>query len=296
MIESILLAFSAGMVAAINPCGFALLPAYLAYYLGLEATPGEDAAPATASLGRSLAVGGAMTLGVMVVFGSIGAVWSAVSEAVGERLPWVIVVLGVLLVALGIAMIAGFSPVLRIPKLATTSGAQSTWSALLFGVSYGVASLSCTIGPFIGTVVTTFRRHDFLSGVGTFVAYGVGMGAIIVVLTVAIGFARQGVVHRLRRLVPHMGRISGVLLVLTGAVAAYYGWYEAEVLTGGAPEGGFAATISGWRDDLSGWIQDVGEERIGIAVAVLVAGAAAVAVISRRRPPSEDLRDSSVDA
>ena len=30
------LAFSAGMVATVNPCGFALLPAYLSYFLGLE--------------------------------------------------------------------------------------------------------------------------------------------------------------------------------------------------------------------------------------------------------------------
>ena len=32
----LLFAFSVGMAAAINPCGFALLPAYLSYYLGLE--------------------------------------------------------------------------------------------------------------------------------------------------------------------------------------------------------------------------------------------------------------------
>ena len=31
------LAFSAGMIATVNPCGFAMLPAYLSYFLGLEA-------------------------------------------------------------------------------------------------------------------------------------------------------------------------------------------------------------------------------------------------------------------
>src|SRR5713226_1835702 len=36
-------AFAAGMVAAVNPCGFALLPAYVGLYLGRERTP--DALP-----------------------------------------------------------------------------------------------------------------------------------------------------------------------------------------------------------------------------------------------------------
>jgi cytochrome c biogenesis protein CcdA len=30
------LAFGAGMIAAVNPCGFAMLPAYLSLYLGAE--------------------------------------------------------------------------------------------------------------------------------------------------------------------------------------------------------------------------------------------------------------------
>jgi len=279
---SLLLAFSAGMVAAINPCGFALLPAYLSYYLGLETQePGGDAGER--ELGRAFAVSGAMTAGVVVVFGLIGAVWSGVSDVVGQRLPWAIVVLGVLLIGLGIAMIAGYVPMVRLPKLATTSGSQSAWSAFVFGISYGIASLSCTIGPFIGTVTTTFRRHDFLSGLGTLLVYGLGMGAIITVLTLAVSFARHGVVTRMRRLIPHMGRISGVLLVVSGLVAIYYGWYEARILTGGDADNGLAESMSGWRDSLVRWITDVGEERVGIAVAVLLVGAVAVHSVLRRR-------------
>ena len=30
--------FSLGLVAAFNPCGFALLPAYLGYFIGVEST------------------------------------------------------------------------------------------------------------------------------------------------------------------------------------------------------------------------------------------------------------------
>lgn len=280
---TLLLAFSAGMVAAINPCGFALLPAYLSYYLGLEnADPDAPRPPTGAALARALAVSGAMTGGFLLVFGSIGAAWGAVSDIVGQRLPWVIVGLGVLLVGLGIAMVAGYFPMVRLPKLATTAGSQSAWSAFVFGVSYGVASLSCTIGPFIGTVTTTFRRHDVLTGVSTLLLYGLGMGAIITILTLAVSFAQQGVIHRLRRLLPHMGRISGVLLIVSGLIASYYGWYEAKILTGQPTDNRFAETIAGWRDGIASWMGDVGEERIGIAVAVVVAAAVAITVVVRR--------------
>ena len=279
---TLLLAFSAGMVAAINPCGFALLPAYLSYYLGMETRDDADEADRHA-LGRALAVSGAMTAGVVLVFGVIGAAWSAVSDVVGQRLPWVIVGLGVLLVGLGIAMVAGYSPVIRLPKLATTSGTQSAWSAFVFGVSYGIASLSCTIGPFIGAVTTSFRRHDAFTGLATLLVYGLGMGTIITILTLAVSFARHGVVTRMRRLLPYMGRISGVLLILSGLVAAYYGWYEARILTGGAPDSVFAETIAGWRDDVVGWITDVGTRRVGIAVAIIVVAALAIHFVRRSK-------------
>ena len=29
-------AFTTGMLATVNPCGFAMLPAYLSYFLGIE--------------------------------------------------------------------------------------------------------------------------------------------------------------------------------------------------------------------------------------------------------------------
>lgn len=284
---ALVLAFSAGMVAAINPCGFALLPAYLSYYLGIETR--DPDAPRERELGRAFAVSGAMTLGVVLVFGVIGAAWSAVSDVVGSRLPWAVVVLGGVMIVLGIAMLRGFVPMVRVPKLATTSGAQSAWSAFVFGVSYGVASLSCTIGPFIGTVTTTFRRHDFLSGFVTLVVYGIGMGAIITVLTLAVSFAKHGVVTRMRRLIPHMGRISGVLLIVSGLLAMYYGWYEARILTGATPDGGLAETLSGWRDGLVSWITSVGEERIGIAVALVVLAAVVITRVLRHgRGPSPE--------
>jgi len=40
---NIALAFTTGMLATVNPCGFAMLPAYLSYFLGVESADGKCA-------------------------------------------------------------------------------------------------------------------------------------------------------------------------------------------------------------------------------------------------------------
>lgn len=289
MRATLLLAFSAGMVAAINPCGFALLPAYLSYYLGLESRTTDQPTSGTASsAGRALVVSAAMTAGFMVVFGALGSVWSSLSSTLGERLPWAVVALGVAMIIGGIAMIAGYTPVVNGPKLRSKSGNATAWSAFVFGITYGVASLSCTIPTFIAVLTATSRRHGFLSGLGAFLLYGLGMGAIITVLTLAVSFARAGLITRLRSLVPHMSRVSGGLLIVSGIIAIVYGWYEAQILVNGR-EPSFAAgsVMADWQQSISSWISSVGEERLGLAIAIVVLGALATTAVLRRSKQSD---------
>ena len=90
----------------------------------------------------------------------------------------------------------------------------------LYGISYAVASLSCTIPIFIGIVSTTLERESFVAGVATFLAYGLGMGMTLAILTIAVALARSGIVRSFRRVLPHVNRISGGFLMLKGDEAA----------------------------------------------------------------------------
>ena len=70
MIEApIALAFAAGMVATVNPCGFAMLPAYLSYFMGLDNDAPRSRAAAVAS---AFHVGSIVSLGFLLVFGVAG--------------------------------------------------------------------------------------------------------------------------------------------------------------------------------------------------------------------------------
>ena len=283
--NTVTLAFAAGLVAAINPCGFALLPAYLAYYLGLTGTD-PDAGPQRPNALRALSVAGAMSLGFVVVFGVIGAVWSVVGSFVGGRLPWVTVVLGILVVIAGIAMTFGAQPVLHLPQYHAKKGnADELASMFLFGVSYATASLSCTLPVFIALITTTFSRESVITGMAAFVAYALGMSVVVAVLTLAVSFARQGIVNRMRSVLPYVGRIGGVLMVIAGAFVVYYGWWELSVQKDPESAGGLGTWATRAQSTISGWSSDVGEVRIGlIGMAVIVV----LVLISRRRPKSPD--------
>jgi cytochrome c biogenesis protein CcdA len=294
--EQVAFAFAAGMVAAINPCGFALLPAYLTYFLGLEGdgsadsdTDAEGGGSRAATVAgnpalRALRVSAAMTAGFVVVFGVMGLVWGRVSGLLGNRLSWVTVVLGIGLVIMGIAMIRGFTPVIGIPKLSLSGDGRETWSVFLYGLSYAVASLSCTIGVFVATVTTTFDDQGFIDGVATFLAYGLGMGALVAILTVAVSFAREGIVTAMRRLLPHIGRISGGLMILAGAFVAYYGWWETQILAGNDVSDGPAGALLDWNAGVSNRISEIGAGRIGLVIAgLLVIAIGAGAAIRRAR-------------
>ena len=217
------LALTAGMVATVNPCGFAMLPAYLSYFLGTEDAAGD--ADAQAGILRALAVGGVVTLGFLLVFGTVGLAISHLSLSINRFLPWVTLVIGVGLFALGIAMLRGFELVVRLPKLERGGTTRGLGSMFVFGISYAVASLSCTLPPFLAVTATTFNQLSYLSGVSVFLAYGLGLGLALTVLTVAIALTRVSIVGHLRRALPYIHRISGGLLVVAGAYLAWYGWY-----------------------------------------------------------------------
>lgn len=270
--------FGAGMAATVNPCGFALLPAYLSFYLGMTDDGGtSDRTPAPL---QAVKVGLAMSAGFIAVFGVIGVVWSSISSTVAEHLPWVSVAMGVLLVAMGIAMLAGYQPMVSLPKMAVGKGDVQVRSMFLFGMSYAVASLSCTIPLFVGVLGLSFDE-SFTSGLLGFATYGLGMGALVTVLTLAVALARTGIVTAMRKVLPWMTRISGGLVIVGGLLVAYYGWASTRPT---------ASRVQQWLYDVQGsvtsWISDVGALRVGLMCAVVICGAVAIGTVMRRRTVS----------
>lgn len=231
--EILSLALGAGMLAAVNPCGFALLPAYL----GIFVLDHDDAGRA-AALRRALRATAAMTAGFATVFAVFGLAIMPVASSVTGQLPWFTVVLGLVLFGVGARVLLGRSlprlPVLTVRRATARPVTDSMMSMAGFGASYAVASLGCTIAPFLAVVVTAFRAGSALEGGVLFLAYAAGMGLVVGAAAVSVALARRGLLDRVRRAGAVLPRVAGGLLVLAGAYVAWYGAWELRVLHSGA--------------------------------------------------------------
>jgi cytochrome c-type biogenesis protein len=280
------LALTSGMLAAINPCGFAMLPAYLSFFIGAERDQSDT--DAGRAVWRAVLVSLSVTAGFIVTFTVIGLVVIGAGGAIYERVPWITIVIGLVLVGVGIALVAGRQFYVRLPRLERGGRTRGFASMVVFGISYAVASLGCTLPTFLGAASGMLRGTDVANGLPLFVAYAVGMGLVLTGVTVALALARHSFVRQMRQLLPYVQRIAGVILIFAGAYVAWYGWYEIRVYRDALTRDPIVDAVTDLFDRLRAWAIDVGGLRLAFVMAAIIAGATVVAVAGRRRAGPTD--------
>lgn len=227
------LSFIRGMVAAVNPCGFILLPTYLMYFLGLQGNmPGSQ----RASLRRALLVSAALSAGFIAVFLVAGVVSYNFTNWINENAKYATGAIGVGLLVLGVAMLFGYKLPFMTPTIDTGDGTpEKTIRAMfVFGIAYAVASIGCTIGLFIATVFSTTTREGVVAGVGNVVSYGAGMALLVSALTVALAFANTSLLKFLKGGLKYVDRIAAGFVVLSGMYLIWY-FYWVDIKEEGDP-------------------------------------------------------------
>ena len=215
-------AFAAGMASAVNPCGFAMLPAYLGLYLGSN----QEAQPAR-QFGKALLVGLSVTAGFVVLFGAAGMIIAlGARSAVVGILPWLGLGIGIILAVTGAWLLGGgklYSGLAA--RAASHIGDPSRVSPkgyFLFGLSYGVASLGCTLPIFLTVVGTSLAVSDLGTSFGQFLLYALGMGMVIMALTLGMAVAKGAMVGAVRKALPYVQPIGAWLMVIAGAYIVFY--------------------------------------------------------------------------
>jgi cytochrome c biogenesis protein CcdA len=216
-------AYAAGMVAAVNPCGILLVPSLVAYYLGSKEAPllgwSERAV-------RALALGGAATLGFVVLFAVVGGILGGGGMALGRYFPYAGLGIGIVFTLLGFWMILtngtlGVAAASRAMGIAHPQG--DARSMFVFGIGYGVASLACTLPVFLVVVGTAFLAGGLLEAATYFVSYALGMGTMLTAVIVGAAFFRSAVTRGLHRIVPHIHGVAASLLLAAGIfIVAYW--------------------------------------------------------------------------
>ncbi len=247
---SLALAFGAGVLATLNPCGFALLPAYVSYVVGQDGggngQTGQQTGWARALRGGLLGV--PLTLGFLLVFSVAGGVLALGGNALVHFFPWLAILVGIGLMAFGGRLLfTGRS--IELPALgalatwlsrrrtlakagarqstsaeaqtdgARTDGARTdgAWrTAGAFGLGYGLSSLGCTLPVFLLVVGSAATASGLLAAGAILAAYGLGMALVLIAVSMTAAalndLLRQYVVPLLRWVQP----LAALLLIAAG--------------------------------------------------------------------------------
>ncbi|MEO7023041.1 MAG: cytochrome c biogenesis protein CcdA [Leifsonia sp.] len=266
-------AFTLGMVAAVNPCGFPLLPAYLASFVVSE--PGNSWSARTA---RALITGACVTTGFVLTFGIAGLLVSSGMTLIAGWIPWMMLGVGAALAVLGIGGLAGKHLAIRLPAVRFRNGSSAIAMAG-FGVAYAIGSLSCTLPLFLAGVASSFTHAGILNGLMTFVAYAIGMGVFVIAASL---IAAQLGAESLRTLRPLARFIPVVASALVTAAGFYLIYYWAIDLTDPLATTPLTKTINTLQAAVSSWLAASPIAVLAATVIILACVGALVAKSMRR--------------
>ena len=218
MTVSLAVALVAGGLSVLNPCGFPLLPAFLAYYVGAgdEALP-----PAPNRIAQGLVVGLTVTVGFLGVFAALALPVVFGVRLVARAVPWAGIAIGVVLTVTGLAAVLGRRVSLPISRPLAAGRGRGLANMVLFGAGYGLASVGCTLPLFLALVGAGVGAGA-AGSVTAFAAYGAGIALVLTALSVSAALVQQGLSSRLRQVAGHLPRVAGVLLCVSGAYLTYY--------------------------------------------------------------------------
>ena len=211
-------AFAGGVVSIASPCCLPLIPGYLAYLSGVGV--GES--------GRTKRVLGAsalFVLGFAVVFTALGATASVLGSFLLQRLPGLVKVAGLFVIAMGLATLG----VLRVPVLYREKRFDlnrprpGPIGAVPLGMAFAFGWTPC-IGPVLGAILSTAAvTQTAARGALLLFLYSLGMGVpfFLFALAYARGGQRFGFLRRHARAIERAG---GALLVAIGVLLVTGAW------------------------------------------------------------------------
>lgn len=270
------LAATAGMVAAVNPCGFSLLPAYLGMFVGSA----DVNATIPKRLGRAAWSALAVTAGFVTVFSLAGIILDRVSTSFQQRLPFVTLIVGALVVLAGVAVLTGRKVALPVLITRHRISGRGVASMIGFGVTYAVSSLSCTVGPFLA-IVAVGRRRSAIGGLVTYGAYALGMGVVVAALAIGAVVARSPR-NAFRRASRYAPKVGGVMMILSGGYSMWYARWELRVYSGKLSTDGLVSGVDGRRAWVANYLANLGPARVILITLVAAAGMVAVYSVQNR--------------
>ena len=211
-------AFSAGMVASVNPCGVVMLTSFAFQRLG-DAKEKSTARQVLESIGHTATI----TASFLLIFLGVGAIIASGSQVVLDYFPLAGFLVGAGMTLLGLwLMIRRKTLSLNINLDAGESGRSGILADFLFGISYAIASLSCTLPIFLVVAGNTLSAGFSAGALWQFGAYALGMGTAVLVVVLGSVLFKRGMARWLRKITPYVHRLSSLFLTAAGIYIMIY--------------------------------------------------------------------------
>ena len=219
------LAFSAGLISFVNPCGFALLPVYITYYFKNE---GLEKSTILRKIFAGLIFGLLVSLGFAAIFSLIGFIVSYIGRGLLKYVGWFDLFIGVVLIVIGLIYLFNFNTKINLSKLTILGEKLKTnrlrnkyASFFVYGMGFAIASLGCTLPIFLLVVTTAIQQTGIFNGIVVFLIYAAGMSFFMILFSLAVALSKTVIEKTLKKWMPYIYKLGAVIVILAGIYLIY---------------------------------------------------------------------------
>lgn len=209
--------FLQGVLAFLAPCAVALLPGYIVAFISRSGSDSDT----TTRLLRGLKLAMLSIAGIFSIYAVATILIISAAQLLKDYMIWVTIGMGSILIIIGILMAAGksFSFTLNVNHATPKSEVAE---AFIFGLAYAIGALGCLFPLFLIVATQAIAAPSAWTGVGYFAAYFGGMSLMMIGTILMSVLAREIMMKYLRKILPHMEKVTGWLLIVAGGYVIYY--------------------------------------------------------------------------
>ncbi len=213
------LALISGFLTFLTPCGFAMMPAYVSYYLGRE----DGAKPLTwgKRLYKGFVFGAMAALGIVTIFSVLGLAVILIGNTIKVFIPWLTILGAVFIVVVGVMMLlkkdfSFFKPM----RLGGTAKPNQNFYS--FGIIYGLAVMSCSLPIFLAVTLGALSAGGLYGGAIVFGVYAGAAGLSMILFSMALSTVRESMLRLMSSFFPYFQKVAGLVIIVAGLYLIYY--------------------------------------------------------------------------
>ncbi|MBK89549.1 MAG: hypothetical protein CL772_00010 [Chloroflexi bacterium] len=224
------IAFSAGLVAVFNPCGFALLSVYLSYFMKDSNTQKTQSVHKT--IYESTIISTTVTIGFIIVFFIFGLMISGGFYSLKSIFSYVGILISMILLGYGFYVLSGgmiyFS---RLSNLSNTIGSSNEKSLrfyFYYGISYGLTSLSCSLPIFMSIVFSFSNTSSLNLLIKDFILFSMGAWFSLIIVSLSLLFLKS-FLEKIKLFFKIYNLATSIILIISGSYLILYWMSEFKI-------------------------------------------------------------------